>query len=41
VVAVIARCEEAQYSPQSSADMNNIYDEGVEAVSKIEKVAKR
>ncbi len=41
VIAVIARCEEAQYSPQSSAEMNDIYEEGVDAVSKIEKVVKR
>ncbi len=41
VIAVIARCEEAQYSPQSTADMNDIYEEGIDALSKIEKVAKR
>ena len=40
VIAVIARCEEAQYSPVASSEMKSIYDEGVEAVSKIEKVAK-
>ena len=39
-IAVIARCEEAQYSPVASSEMKSIYDEGVEAVSKIEKVAK-
>ena len=39
-IAVIARCEEAQYSPIANSEMESIYDEGVEAVSKIEKVAK-
>jgi hypothetical protein len=39
-IAVIERCEEAQYSPIASAEMKSIYDEGVEAVSKIEKIAK-
>ena len=40
IIAVIARCEEAQYSPVASSEMKSIYEEGVEAVSKIEKVAK-
>lgn len=40
IIAVITRCEEAQYSPIATAEMNSIYDEGVEAVSKIEKIAK-
>ena len=40
VIAVIARCEEAQYSPIETADMDTLYKEGVEAVSKIEKIAK-
>ena len=40
VIAVIARCEEAQYSPIETLDMENIYKEGVEAISKIEKIAK-
>ena len=40
IIAVIARCEEAQYSPVASSEMKSIYDESVEAVSKIEKVAK-
>ena len=40
IIAVIARCEEAQYSPIANSEMKSIYDEGVEAVSKIEKVAK-
>jgi hypothetical protein len=41
IVAVIARCEEAQYSPSSSAEMNEIYEEGVDAVSKIESAIKK
>lgn len=40
VIAVIARCEEAQYSPAASAEMNGIYEEGVEVISRIEKIAK-
>lgn len=40
IIAVIARCEEAQYSPQTSVEMHDVYDAGVEAVSKIEKIAK-
>ena len=41
IIAVIARCEEAQYSPQASAEMNNIYEEGVDALSKIESAIKK
>ena len=41
IIAVIARCEEAQYSPAASADMKDIYEEGVDAVSKIESAIKR
>lgn len=41
IIAVIARCEEAQYSPLASAEMKEIYEEGVDAVSKIESVIKR
>ena len=40
IIAVIARCEEAQYSPIATAEMDSIYEKGVEAVSKIEKIAK-
>lgn len=40
VIDVIARCEEAQYSPIETAEMSTLYAEGVEAISKIEKVAK-
>lgn len=41
VIAVIARCEEAQYSPQASADMKDIYEDGVDAISKIESAIKK
>lgn len=41
ILAVIARCEEAQYSPSASAEMTEIYEEGVEAVSKIESAIKK
>ena len=40
VIDVIARCEEAQYSPVETAEMSTLYTEGVEAISKIEKVTK-
>ena len=41
IIAVIARCEEAQYSPQASSEMHEIYEEGVDAVSKIEAAIKK
>jgi hypothetical protein len=41
ILVVIARCEEAQYSPSASAEMTEIYEEGVEAVSKIESAIKK
>ena len=41
IIAVIARCEEAQYSPAATAEMKDIYEEGVDAVSKIESVIKK
>ena len=41
IVAVIARCEEAQYSPATTVEMKNIYEEGVDAISKIESAIKR
>ncbi|MBO4936643.1 MAG: protein BatD [Alistipes sp.] len=41
VIAVIARCEEAQYSPAASAEMKDIYEEGVDAISKIESAIKK
>ena len=41
IIAVIARCEEAQYSPQASSEMHELYEEGVDAVSKIESAIKK
>lgn len=41
VIAVIACCEEAQYSPLASAEMSEIYEEGVDAVSNIESAIKK
>lgn len=41
IITVIARCEEAQYSPSTSAEMGKIYEEGVDAVSKIESATKK
>ena len=41
IIAIIARCEEAQYSPMTSAEMNEIYTEGIDVVSKIESALKR
>ena len=41
IIAIIARCEEAQYSPMASAEMNEIYAEGIDVVSKIESALKR
>ena len=41
IIAVIARCEEAQYSPAASAEMKDVYEEGVDAISKIESVIKK
>ena len=41
VIAVIARCEEAQYSPATTVEMKDIYEEGIDAISKIESAIKR
>ena len=41
IIAVIARCEEAQYSPATTVEMKDIYEEGIDAVSKIESAIKR
>ena len=41
IITVIARCEEAQYSPQASSEMHELYEEGVDAVSKIESAIKK
>lgn len=39
--SIIARCDEAQYSPAASARMSDVYDEGVDLVSHIETIIKR
>lgn len=39
--AIISQCDEAQYSPAASAQMNDVYTEGVELISRIEAVIKR
>ena len=39
--AIIARCDEAQYSPAASARMSDVYDDGVDLVSRIESMIKR
>ncbi len=41
IIAVIARCEEAQYSPATTAEMKDIYEEGIDAISKIESAIKK
>ena len=40
-IRIISECEEAQYSPASSARMNEIYREGVSLVSELESAIKR
>lgn len=41
IVSIIRRCEEAQYSPMASADMSEIYGEGIDVVSKTESAIKK
>ena len=41
IIVVIARCEEAQYSPATTAEMKDIYEEGIDAISKIESAIKK
>lgn len=41
IIAIISQCEEAQYSPIASAQMSDIYADGIEIVSQIESVIKR
>lgn len=38
---IITRCEEAQYSPLGSVDMNELYTDGVNIISHIESVIKK
>ncbi len=40
-IRIISACEEAQYSPTSSAQMNELYKEGVNLVSELESAIKR
>jgi len=39
--AIIARCDEAQYSPAASIRMGEVYAEGVDLISRIESTIKR
>ena len=39
--AIISQCDEAQYSPVASAQMSDVYSEGVDLISRIEAVIKR
>ena len=38
---IISRSEEAQYAPSTDGDMNEVYTEAIEVISKIEEVVKR
>lgn len=38
---IISQCDEAQYSPVASAQMSDVYSEGVDLISRIEAVIKR
>jgi hypothetical protein len=38
---IISRCDEAQYSPAGSVQMEEVYEDGVNIVSHIESVIKR
>jgi len=39
--SIITKCDEAQYSPAASAQMSEVYAEGVDIISRIEAVIKR
>ncbi len=39
--SIITRCEEAQYAPMASAQMGDVYKEGVEFISHIESIIKK
>ncbi|MEG2096257.1 MAG: BatD family protein [Alistipes sp.] len=39
--AIITQCDEAQYSPMASAQMHDVYDQGVDFLSRIESIIKR
>ena len=38
---IMTRCDEAQYSPSTSVEMNEVYTEGVRLISHIESIVKR
>ncbi|MEG1611808.1 MAG: protein BatD, partial [Alistipes sp.] len=38
---IITKCDEAQYSPMASAQMSDVYAEGLDFVSRIEAAIKR
>jgi len=38
---IVSRCDEAQYSPVATSRMNEIYDEGVDFISKLESIIKK
>ena len=38
---IISRADEAQYAPSTDGDMNEIYGDAIEVISKIEDVVKR
>ena len=40
-ISLIALCEQAQYSPEASLQMHEVYKEGVELISKFESVIKK
>ncbi|MEG1885490.1 MAG: BatD family protein [Alistipes sp.] len=39
--AIITKCDEAQYSPMASAQMSDVYTEGLDLISRIESVIKK
>lgn len=39
--SIITQCDEAQYSPVASAQMSDVYSEGVDLISRIESIIKR
>ena len=41
VTEIISKCEEAQYSPVASSQMNEVYAEGIDIISKVESAIKR
>ncbi|MCH5330184.1 MAG: protein BatD [Alistipes sp.] len=40
-IAVISKCDEAQYAPAASSQMNEVYAEGIDIVSQIEAMIKK